>query len=138
MPKEGTYVGIDVSKRRLDIAMLPSGETLTINNTPQDIDQLVHRFTPKPLERIVVEATGGIEQPLVLALADAGLPVVVINPRQARAYARATGKLAKTDRIDAAVLAAFAQAVKPSLRALPDEAPEPWKPSLPAAGRSSR
>lgn len=122
MPKEGSSVGIDVSKSRLDIAITPSGKAFSTANTPAGIQQLVKSLASQRVERVVVEATGGIEQPLVLALADAGLPVVLINPRQARSYARATGRLAKTDRIDAVVLAEFAQAVKPPLRALPDEA----------------
>jgi len=114
------FVGIDVSKARLDVAVRPTGETFDVSNTPQGIAHLVDRLQALRPVLVVLEPTGGFEQPAVLALAERRLPVVVVNARQIRDFARATGRLAKTDKIDAAVLAQFAEAVRPQLRALPD------------------
>ncbi|NIO42032.1 MAG: IS110 family transposase, partial [Burkholderiales bacterium] len=115
------YVGIDVSKAQLDIAIRPSGERGSVSNDQAGIKTLVKRLEEIQPPLIVLEATGGVERQLTCALASAELPVVVVNPRQVRDFAKATGQLAKTDRIDAEVLARFAEAVRPALRPLPDE-----------------
>ena len=115
------YIGIDVSKAKLDIAVRPTGEQWQSANDPDGIAGLVNRLQGLEPALIVVEATGGLEQPLVAALQVAQLPVAVINPRQARDFAKATGRLAKTDQLDADNLAHFAQAVQPEPRRLPDE-----------------
>lgn len=114
-------LGIDVSKDWLDLASGENGDTERLNNTDQGIARVLKRASELAVERITVEATGGWETALVAALANAGFPVVVVNPRQVRAYARACGRLAKTDRIDARVLVDFTRAVRPPLRSLPDE-----------------
>lgn len=116
-------IGIDVSKHTLDITILPTAEVLGV---PNDIDghaRLIARLqSVGAIDRIVLEASGGYERDVALALADAGLPVVIVNPRQVRDFARASGRLAKTDRIDALVLAEFARALRPPVRALASEA----------------
>jgi transposase len=118
----GRFVGLDVAKRRLDVAERPRGERWEATNDAAGIAGLVERLKAgDPISLIVLEATGGYEVPVVAALTAAGLPVVVINARQVRDFARAVGKLAKTDAIDATVLAHFADAVRPELRALPDD-----------------
>src|SRR5919202_1212080 len=122
MDKAPTFVGIDVSKRRLDAHTRPSGESFTIDHDEQGVAALVERFAALAPTLVVLEATGGLEVRLAAALAAAGLPVAVVNPRQVRAFARATGRLAKTDRLDAGAIARFAEAVRPSARPLPDEA----------------
>jgi transposase len=115
-------VGIDVAKRQLDVLERPSGQRWTVGNDGAGIDALVERLRAGgPLDLVVLEATGGYEIAVVAALTGAGVPVVVVNARQVRDFARAVGRLAKTDTIDAAVLAQFAEAVRPELRALPDE-----------------
>ena len=113
------FIGIDVAKARLDVAVRPTDETFAVPATPAGIATLGERLRALGPTLIVCEATGGLEQPLVVALAAAHLPVVVVNPRQVRDFARATGQLAKTDALDAAVLARFAEAVRPQLRPLP-------------------
>ena len=113
------YVGIDVAKRRLDIALWPTGEQRTLANDATDINELVTWLQTQQPQLIVLEATGGYERAVVASLGAAALPVVVVNPRQVRDFARAVGRLAKTDTLDAAVLARFAEAVKPSPRPLP-------------------
>ena len=118
------FVGIDVSKARLDIALRPSGARESIPNEEASILALVERLRAIQLTLIVLEATGGVERPVVHALAGAELPVIVVNPRQVRDFAKATGQLAKTDSIDADILARFAEAVRPALRPLPDRATE--------------
>jgi transposase len=115
------FIGVDVSKARLDVAMRPSGESDSVSNDEAGIKALVKRLGPLQPALIVLEATGGIERQLIRALASAELPVVVVNPRQVRDFAKATGQLAKTDTIDAVVLARFAEAVRPAVRPLPDE-----------------
>lgn len=112
-------IGIDVSKAVLDVAG-PEGQQ-QYPNTPEGHKQLIKQLRTVPLESIVVEATGGYERAMVAELLSAGLPVVVVNPRQVRDFAKAIGKLAKTDAIDAEVLAQFGTAVKPEQRPLPDE-----------------
>ncbi len=102
------YVGIDVSKVRLDIAARPAGEEWSLPNDEEGIEELLDRLGKMRPSLVVLEASGGYERPVVAALAAARLPAAVINPRQARDFAKATGKLAKTDRIDAFVLARFA------------------------------
>ncbi len=115
------FVGIDVSKARLDVAVRPSGQSESASNDQAGIEALVKRLGEIQPTLIVLEATGGIERGLTRALTSAELPVVVVNPRQVRDFAKATGQLAKTDGIDAVVLARFAEAVRPALRPLPDE-----------------
>lgn len=115
-------VGIDVAKVELVVAVRPSGARFTVKNDEQGLTQLVERMKALRPERIVLEASGGYETPTVAALARAALPVVVANARQVRQFAQAVGRLAKTDGIDADIIAHFAEAVKPELRPLPDEA----------------
>lgn len=115
------YLGIDVSKDRLDLATVPDGRVWSAANTVEGIGQVVKAAGEMSPELIVLEATGGLEVPLVAALAAAGLPLAVINPRQARDFAKSTGRLAKTDRIDAGMLALFAERVRPEPRPLKDE-----------------
>ena len=113
-------VGIDVSKDRLDVAIRPSGERLSVANDDAGCAQLRKRLAKLKPERIVLEATGGYQSLVVQVLASAKLPVVVVNPRQVRQFAQATGTLAKTDAIDADLLAYFAEAIRPEIRPLPD------------------
>jgi transposase len=117
---EDRFVGIDVSKSTLDVAMRPDGQSWTAANDEQGIWELVCRLRQLQPTLIVLEATGGFHLAVTAALAAAGLPVAVVNPRQVRDYARAVGRLAKTDTIDAAVVAEFAQRVRPDVRPLPD------------------
>src|SRR3972149_9245011 len=116
------FVGIDVSKERLDIAVRPRGARDSVANDETGFVALVERLRTIQVALIVLEATGGLERHVVRALAAADLPVIVVNPRQVRDFAKATGQLAKTDRIDAEVLARFAEVVRPALRPLPDAA----------------
>lgn len=115
------FVGIDISKERLDVAHRPSGKVWQFANDPEGHKELVAALRAEQPELIVVEATGGYEQVVALEMAASGLAVAVINPRQARDFAKALGKLAKTDRIDAQVLAHFAESVRPETRPLADE-----------------
>lgn len=115
------YVGIDVSKALLAVAVLPTGDGWEVTNDSKGVAGLIKRLKPLAAKLIVLEATGGFEMPAAAALARAGLPVVIVNPRQVRDFARATGQLAKTDKIDAQILALFAQRVQPMVRPLPDE-----------------
>jgi transposase len=117
-----SFIGLDVAKATLDYACRPTGGAGTVPNDDQGIRALVERLSPHQPTLIVLEATGGYEAAVVAALATAGLPVVVANPRQVRDFARATGQLAKTDAIDAQVLALFAERVRPAPRPLPDAA----------------
>jgi len=121
MSSSGCFVGIDVSKAELEVALLPEERVCKFPNDEGGISALVEQLSPLSPERIILEATGGLEAPVVGALALAGLPVVMMNPRPVRDFAKATGKLAKTDRIDALVLARFGQTIKPPLRPLKDE-----------------
>lgn len=113
------FVGIDVARDRLDIHVRPSEESFTLGNDEAGHRELVRRLHGLGPGLIVLEATGGYEVPLTAALASAGLPVVVANPRQIRDFARATGKLAKTDALDAEAIARFAEGVQPPVRELP-------------------
>ena len=121
MSPKKTHVGIDVSKATLDVAVLPQGSSFRVSNDEAGIAELAARIEDLDPAVVVLEATGGLERPAATALAARGLPVAVVNPRQARDFARATGRLAKTDRLDAAVLARFAEAVRPSPKVLADE-----------------
>ncbi len=114
------YVGINVAKAHLDGAVLPTGEQWRTPNDEVGIADVVTRLRDPLPTLVVLDATGGLEFPVVAALAAAGVPVAVVNPRQVRDFAKATGKLAKTDSLDAQVLAHFAQAVRPEPRPLPD------------------
>jgi len=115
------FVGIDIAQDKFDAAVLPGVDCLTLDYNDQGVHQLVERLRRLPACLIVVEGTGGLEQRLVVELQDAGFRVAVVNPRQVRDYARGIGYLAKTDRIDAQVLARFAQEVLPHAR---DKKPE--------------
>jgi transposase len=114
------FVGIDVAKAQLDIAVRPSGARWTVPNDPSGVATLVDQLQALHPTLIVLEATGGLERAVTGALATAGLPVVVVNPRQARDVARATGQLAKTDALDARALAPCADVIRPTPRPLPD------------------
>ncbi len=116
------FVGIDVAKATLDVATRPGGERWSTPNDEAGISALVARLRPLAPTLIVLEATGGFETATVAAVAAAGLAVVVANPRQVRDFARATGQLAKTDALDAQILALFAERVRPEPRPLPDAA----------------
>jgi transposase len=118
---DAIYVGIDVSKDRLDVAVRPSGESFAVGRHGAGIDELIERLRLFSPQRVAVEATGGFETVVAAGLAGAGLPVVVVNPAQVRAFANALGKRAKTDPIDAMVIAHFAEATQPQLRELPDD-----------------
>ena len=120
MEQEAVYVGIDVSKNHVDVAVRPTGQTWTISNDESGIRELVSRLKVLGPAIVVLESTGGLELPSVAALAAAALPVAIVNPRQVRDFARATGTLAKTDALDAVALAHFADAVRPVLRPLRD------------------
>jgi transposase len=111
-------VGVDVSKDRLDVHLRPSGEAFAVARDGKGLEQLVERLAALDVSLVVVEATGGFETTVAAALAGAGLPLAVVNPRQVRDFARALGKLAKTDAIDAEVIALFAEKVRPEARPL--------------------
>ena len=120
MKQESTYVGVDVAKAQVDVAVRPTGQTWTITYDDAGIQELVSQLKTLEPALVLLEATGGLELPMVVALATAALPVVVVNPRQVRDFAKATGTLAKTDTLDAAVLAHFADAIRPDVRPLRD------------------
>jgi transposase len=122
MTETDGFVGIDVSKDVLDVGLRPSGATWRVANDDQGIGQLIDRLGSLRPQLVVVEATGGYELKVVAELAAASIPVQAVNPRQARDFARATGTLAKTDRLDARALAHFAEVVRLSPRPLPDTA----------------
>jgi transposase len=122
-----TFVGIDVAKESLDAHLLPQAEAVTVENTHDGLRALLAALKKHPHCLVVLEATGGLEIPLAAELNQAGLDVVVVNPRQVRDFARALGILAKTDRIDAAVLARFAERVRPEVRPMPDAQQEQLK-----------
>ncbi len=115
------YVGIDVSKQRLDVAVRPTGETLTVSNDEAGITKLLKSVAKWAPYLVVMEATGGHEYTAAYSLMKAGFSVAIVNPRQVRDFARAVGKHAKTDPLDAKILAHFAEAVRPPARALPDQ-----------------
>ena len=116
------YIGVDVSKARLDVAIESTGQTWAVANDEVGIASLIVRLSKLNLGRIVVEATGGQERLLVAELWQAGLPVALVNPRWVRDFARATRRLAKTDKLDARLLAHFGLKTEPALTQLPSEA----------------
>lgn len=118
--EQSTVVGVDVSKNRLDVHTLPAGEALSVPRDGTGLAELCRRLDGASL--IAVEATGGYETIVAATLSSHGLPVVIVNPAQVRAFAQALGKRAKTDPIDAEVIARFAEATKPQIRSLPDAA----------------
>jgi transposase len=115
------FVGIDISKDRLDVHIQPTEERFSLPHDEAGMAEVVRRLQGVAPQLVAMEATGGYEIGLAAALGSAGLPVAVVNPRQIRDYARATGQVAKTDRLDARVIALFAGAVRPVVRPLPDE-----------------
>ncbi len=115
------FVGIDVSKAHLDVSMRPIDRHLQVGNDPDGIASLIGQLLAYPVRLVVVEATGGYERDVFAQLSAAGIAIARINPRQARDFAKSTGKLAKTDKIDAHVLAHFAQAIQPQSRSVPSE-----------------
>lgn len=119
---DAIYVGIDVSKDRLDVHVRPTGESFAGRRDGEGLAALVDRLRPMAPHLIAVEATGGFEMTVAAAIAGAGLPLVVVNPAQVRHYAQALGRRAKTDTVDAEVIARFAEATRPAPRPLPDEA----------------
>ncbi len=121
------FVGIDVSKDRLDVAVRPTGEAWQASYNPRGIGELVHRLGELAPQLVVLEATGGMEMTLAGELAASQLAIAVVNPRQVRDFARAAGKLAKTDALDAHALAHFAEAMRPPSRPLPDSASQELK-----------
>lgn len=121
MRTQPVYVGIDVAKGHLDVARHDEDEVWRVDNDEKGVDELVARLAEIGPELVVLEATGGFEVPAAAALAARGVPVVITNPRQARDFAKSTGRLAKTDTIDARGLALFAERVRPRVRELPSE-----------------
>jgi transposase len=117
---EPLFVGIDVAKERLDVHLQPGGETFTVARNDPGLADLVRRLQPRGVTLIALEATGGYEVFVAATLAAAALPVAVVNPRQIRDFARATGRLAKTDRLDAHTIAIFAATVRPAARPVAD------------------
>ncbi|WP_258012246.1 IS110 family transposase, partial [Microcystis aeruginosa] len=115
------WVGIDISKATLDVYLRPLGKAMKVANTKEDISKLVETLKSYTVNLIVLEATGGLETELVIQLQEADLPVALINPRQGRDFAKATGKLAKTDAIDAQILAHFGEAMQPQILAVESE-----------------
>jgi transposase len=115
------FAGIDVAKDRLDVHLRPSGQTFAVPRNGTGIEQLLDRLRGAPPTLVVMEATGGFELTVAAAIAGAGLPLAVVNPRQIRDFARATGRLAKTDRLDAEMIALFAERIHPEPRPVPDE-----------------
>ena len=120
MVGEPRFVGIDVSKAHVDVAVRPTGQRWVVSYDQTGVEELVSQMVDLGPALVLLEATGGLELPLVAALATADLPVVVVNPRQVRDFAKATGTLAKTDALDAGVLAHFAEVVRPEVRPLKD------------------
>jgi transposase len=121
MEQDPIYVGIDVAKTRVDVAVHPTGLQWQTPYTGEGVQELVSRVHAQKPALVLLEASGGLEMSLVAALAAADLPVAVVNPRQVRDFARATGQLAKTDSLDAQTLARFAEAVRPKPRPLPND-----------------
>ena len=120
MKQEPTYIGTDVAKDRVDIAVRPTGQSRSVSYEEEEVEKLVARLQGLEPTAVILEATGGLELTLVAALTAASLPVAVVNPRQVRDFAKSTGQLAKNDRLDAQVLAHFGEAVHPPMRALRD------------------
>ena len=118
---ERIFVGIDVAKDRLDVHLRPSVEAFAVARDGKGLEELTDRLGGRDVALVVLEATGGFEVTAAAALCAAGLPLAVVNPRQIRDFARATGRLAKTDALDAEVIAHFAEAVHPEPRPVPDD-----------------
>jgi len=118
--EHATFAGIDVAKDHLDVHIRPSDEAFRVSHDDAGFAVLLARLRAVTPTLVVLEASGGYEVPVAAALASAGLPLAVVNPRQVRDYARALGQLAKTDRLDARVIAFFAEAVRPAARPVPD------------------
>ena len=121
MSASGVFVGIDVSKAHLDVAVRPTEEEWRSQNTETGVNEVVGRLKKLGPDLVVLEATGKLENAVAVGLTIQGVPVVVVNPRQVRDFAKSTGQLAKTDVLDARVIAHFAEAVRPIPRPLPDE-----------------
>jgi transposase len=115
------FVGIDVSKAHLDVASRPDGQAFRLPNTTEGIKSLVERLKESPPALVVLESTGGLERQAAVALADAKVPVRIVDPARVRNFAKSIGQRAKTDRLDARLLAQYAEAAKPEARDLPDE-----------------
>src|SRR5690606_1347042 len=122
------FVGIDVSKDMLQVCVLPCGRQYSIRNDVEEVPNLIEQIDAP--ECVVMEATGGYQVAVAAALAEAGWPVAIVNPRQTRDFARATNRLAKTDKIDAEILARFGRDVRPPIRPLPDESQREFKDLL--------
>ena len=118
---DAIVVGIDVSKERLDVAVRPTGETFVVSRDAEGLDALIAKLTPLAPAAVAVEATGGYETVVAASLAAAGLAIVVVNPAQVRSFVQALGKRAKSDPLDAGVIAHFLEATRPQIRPLPDE-----------------
>jgi transposase len=127
MAQLNQYVGIDVCKKYLDVYIRPRGEYFRTENNSAGVTQIQNKLTKLNLECIVLEATGGMEQLVARTLSQKGLPIVIINPRQVKNFARASGKLAKTDKIDAQILAHFAQAIQPEIRPMASDSEQELK-----------
>ena len=122
MSTSNCFIGIDVSKNQLDVAVRPTNESMSFENADEGIDMLIKSLRPLQPDLILMEATGSYHQLVLGRLLACGFAAIAINPRQARDFARAIGRLAKTDRIDARVLAEFAEKIRPELRPIADEA----------------
>lgn len=118
--KKPLYVGVDVSKKSLEVYILPSADSFEVPNDQDGLDELADRLHKVRPTLVVLEATGGFERPAVATIAASGFAVAVVNPRQVRDFAKATGKLAKTDRMDAKILARFAQDIRPTPKSPPN------------------
>ena len=137
-PTALAFAGIDVSKGRLDVHLRPSGRSLAVPRDGPGLERLVAELRAIAPALVVLEAAGGFEATVAAALAGAGPPLAVVNPRQIRDFARATGRLAKTDRLDAEAIALFAERIRPEPRPVPGDDARRWPSSSPAAARSSR
>jgi transposase len=120
LQNQPSFVGIDVAKKHLDIHVRPAGSSFTVGRDASGLDELLTRLQPLAPTLIVLEATGGYETVVLATLVGAGLPALAVNPRQVRDFARACGRLAKTDSLDAAVIALFAERIRPELRPQPN------------------
>ena len=137
MTEELIYVGIDVAKDRVDVATRPADQHWSVSYDEAGVEALVAKLQVLEPAAVILEATGGLELPLVAAVAAAALPVAVVNPRQVRDFARSTGQLAKNDQLDARILAHFGEAVRPPIRPLRDADTQVFGPCWPVAARWS-
>lgn len=129
------YAGVDVSQERLDVHIKPFGQSFSVPNTHNGLEELASHLPKGSAMTVVMEATGGLECLAAAFFASHSIPVAVVNPRQVRDFARATGRLAKTDAIDAEALALFGEAVKPRLSSVPGEAEKALAELLSRRGR---